>query len=121
MHTKPPIARLANGQRFSGGPVTAAVIWLQRDELLSPQSNAMKIEHSTLMNEFISFWIETSVDSNMRYETFLDFFRCEWYTVATSDDQKIVLRGKLNSALSEDDMIKEIKPIIEAAITSGTI
>lgn len=81
----------------------------------------MKIEHSPLKSEFISFWIETSVDGNMRYETFLDFYRCEWYTVATSDDQNIVLRGKLNSALSEDDMIEEIKPIIDGAITSGTI
>ncbi len=28
VHTEPPIARFANGGRFSGGPVTAAVIWL---------------------------------------------------------------------------------------------
>ena len=73
------------------------------------------------MNEFISFWIETCVDGTLRYETFLDFMRFEWYTVATSDDQNIILRGKLNSALSEDDMIEEIKPIIDSAIASGTI
>ena len=81
----------------------------------------MKIEHSPLMNEFISFWIETRVDGNIRYETMLDFMRAEWCTTTTFDDKNIVLRGNLNSALSEDDMIEEIKPIIESAIQSGQI
>lgn len=81
----------------------------------------MKIEHSTLMNQFLSFWIETRVDGNLRYETFLDFFRSEWYTVTTCDEQNIVLTGELNSALSEEDMFEEIKPIIDSAIESGAI
>ena len=79
----------------------------------------MKIEHSPVMNEFISFWIETRVDGNLRCETMLDFMRCEWYTTNTLDD--VVLKGDLDAALSEDGMVENIKPIIEAAITSGKI
>lgn len=108
-------------QTFQCGPSYPERYLAPRHETILLQRTAMKIEHSPLMNEFISFWIETCVDGALRYETFLDFMRSEWYTVATTDDQNIILRGKLNSALSEDDMIEEIKPIIDSAIASGTI
>lgn len=81
----------------------------------------MKIEHSPLMNEFISFWFETRVDDEVRCETMLDFMRCEWYTTAKFDGDKVVLKGELNSNLSEDDMVEEIKPLVESAIHSGQI
>lgn len=81
----------------------------------------MKIEHSPLMNEFISFWIETRIDGELRYETMLDFLRGEWCTTTTFDEKNIVLSGNLNSSLSEDDMVAEIKPIIESAILAGKI
>ena len=81
----------------------------------------MKIEHSPLMNEFISFWFETRVDDELRYETMLDFMRCKWFTTTKFDDDNFVLEGKLNSRLSEDDMIEEVKPLIESAIQSGQI
>ena len=81
----------------------------------------MKIQHSPLMNEFISFWFETLVDVQLRYETMLDFYRGEWNTITTIDDKAIVLNGTLNSSLSEDGMIEEIKPIIDAAIRAGKI
>ena len=81
----------------------------------------MKIEHSPLMNEFISFWIETHVDGNLTYETMLDFMRSEWYTTKLNEEKSIVLEGKLNSELSEDEMVQEIKPIIERSIKSGKI
>jgi hypothetical protein len=73
------------------------------------------------MNEFISFWIETRVDGELRYETMLDFMRAEWSTTTTFGEKNVVLRGHLNSALSEDEMIEEIKPIIASAIQSGNI
>ena len=81
----------------------------------------MKVEHSSLMNEFISFWIETYVDGNPTYETMLDFMKSEWYTIKLNEEKSIVLEGELNSKLSEDEMIEEIKPIIELSIKSGKI
>ena len=81
----------------------------------------MKIEHSPLMNEFISFWIETSVDGDVRYETMIDFMQLKWRTSTTPDSERIILSGNLSSALSEDDMIEDIKPIIEIAIQNGKI
>lgn len=80
----------------------------------------MTIEHSPLMNAFISIWFETSVDSMLRFETMLDFFRGEWHTSNVIDDN-IVLSGRLNSAVSEEEMVEEIKPLLEAAIRSGKI
>lgn len=73
------------------------------------------------MNEFISFWIETHVDGNLEYETTLDFMRSEWHTIKLNEEKSIVLEGKLNPELSENEMIQEIKPIIELSIESGKI
>lgn len=81
----------------------------------------MKIEHSPLMNEFISFWIETRVNGELRYETMLDFMRAEWHTNTIFGEKDIVLRGNLDAGLSENDMIEAIKPIVESAICAGRI
>jgi hypothetical protein len=45
----------------------------------------MRVEHTPLLNEFISFWFETHVDGDLRYETFVDFFQHEWYTCAAGE------------------------------------
>ena len=59
--------------------------------------NGMKIEHSPLKNEFISFWIETHVDGVLRYETIIDFMRCAWCTTHALHDQPILLQGDLDT------------------------
>jgi len=80
----------------------------------------MKIEHSPLLNDFLTFWFETRVDDIQRYETMLDFMRHQWYTTKRPDHD-IVLSGELSSEVSEDQMIEEIKPILESAIRDGSI
>ena len=81
----------------------------------------MKIEHSPLKNEFISFWIETHVDGVLRYETMIDFMRCAWCTTHALHDQPILLQGDLDTSLSEDEMVEAIKPVLESAIQSGEL
>jgi hypothetical protein len=80
----------------------------------------MTIDHSPLHNQFVSFWFETSVDGKVQFETMLNFLWCEWHTSRVMDDE-VVLTGQLNRLLAEDEMIEEIKPILETAIVSGTI
>jgi hypothetical protein len=81
----------------------------------------MQVEHTPLLNEFISFWFETHVDGSLRYETFIDFSRCEWYTCTAGEAGAIVLRGELDSSMSEDAVVADIKPKVEAAIRGGRI
>ena len=81
----------------------------------------MNIEHSPLLNEFISFWFETRVDGELKYETMLDFTHFEWRTSKAVDERHIVLRGKLDSTLTEDEMVEQIKPSINSAILAQTI
>lgn len=81
----------------------------------------MRVEHTPLLNEFISFWFETHVDGELRYETFLDFYRYEWHTCTAGDGGAIVLRGELDSSMSDDAMVVDIKPKVEAAIREGRI
>ena len=46
VHTEPPIARFANGERFSGGPVTAGVRWQKRASIVMWRiSSTVNIEH----------------------------------------------------------------------------
>ncbi|WP_146523616.1 hypothetical protein Pla52nx_000029 [Stieleria varia] len=47
MHTKPPIARFANGERFSGGSVTATVTRMTRDVGLAPHDTSEMNEFAT--------------------------------------------------------------------------
>lgn len=79
----------------------------------------MKIEHSELMNEFISFWFETKVENEIEFETHIDFMRLEWTTWKTNRVGEIhqsLVSGTLDSSLSEDEMVERIKPIVTAAI-----
>jgi hypothetical protein len=81
----------------------------------------LQIRHSPLRIEFISFWFETSVDGELRYETFVDYLRSEWYTCPAGMDGQILLRGRFPSSLPDDAVPDYIKPAIEAAITEGRI
>jgi hypothetical protein len=73
------------------------------------------------MNEFISFWFETFVDGELRYETFVDYLHQEWYTCQAGVDGKILLCGELETTIDDDAVIDAIKPEVEAAIASGLI
>ena len=42
VHTEPPIARFANGERFSGGPVTATVLRMKMNATFDRLLNAIK-------------------------------------------------------------------------------
>ena len=81
----------------------------------------MKIEHSSLKNEFISFWFETHVDGVLCYETIVDFMKHSWCTTRATDGQPILLRGELDSSLSDEQMVESIKPKLDAAVMSGQL
>ena len=81
----------------------------------------MRIQHSRLFNEFISFWFETRVDGELRYETFVDYFRSEWYTCPAGSDGPILLRAQFSTSLPDDAVPNSIKPTVEAAIEEGRI
>ena len=75
------------------------------------------------MNEFISFWFETTVDGVVRYETHLDFMREEWSTwdhESLGAERQSLVSGALDSRLSEDAMVEAIKPIVTKAIRQRT-
>jgi hypothetical protein len=73
------------------------------------------------MNEFISFWFETFVDDHLRFETFVDFLKSEWYTCPAGVDGQILLQGQFSPSLPDDAVADSIKPAIEVAITEGRI
>jgi hypothetical protein len=40
----------------------------------------MKIEHSPIYNDFLSFFFETTIDGEKRYSTVLDYLSLTWTT-----------------------------------------
>jgi hypothetical protein len=82
---------------------------------------SLNIRHSVLMNEFVSVWFETCVDGQLRYETFVDFLRTEWYTRPFGVEGKILLRGQLAASVRDAAVVDNIKPYVEAAIKRGRI
>ena len=72
----------------------------------------MKIEHSDLLNEFISFWFETKVDSKLCYETFLDYIEMTWETITIETPKKVILAGKINKAANESDEEQRIRDLV---------
>jgi hypothetical protein len=81
----------------------------------------MQIEHSQLLNEFISWWFETRIDGELRYETILNFFPAgDWYT-CPAGEETILLRGKLDLMRSDDEMVSDARLQVEAAIIAGRI
>jgi len=81
----------------------------------------MRIEHSGLCNEFISFWFETRIDDELRYETFIDYLRSEWYTCPARVDGQILLSGKLPASMSEAAQIESVKSDVSAGIMGGRL
>lgn len=81
----------------------------------------MEIEHSPLMNEFISFWFETKVNGQLKYETLLDFLGDEWQVTDSTYDSPILLRGPLDPRHTELQMYEDAKAKVEQAIVNGII
>ncbi len=79
----------------------------------------MQIDHTALDDKTTSF--KTSVDGQAKFETFLDFMNTEWYTCAVGDDSKILLEGRIDPSIPEDQMVEAIKPSIDEAIGAGKL
>ena len=56
----------------------------------------MKIEHSPVLNDFLTFYFETSVDGEKLYETVLDYTQMRWETRSISNSEEIMLSGAIN-------------------------
>jgi hypothetical protein len=81
----------------------------------------MQIEHSQLLNDFLSFWFETRIDGVLRFETILNCFPAEeWYTCPAGEGT-VLLRGDIDSALPDAEALRMIKLEVEQAITTGRI
>jgi hypothetical protein len=57
------------------------------------KSYDMRIEHSPLFNDFLSFYFETSVDGEKVYETILDYTQLKWWTQTIADSLKPYFLG----------------------------
>jgi len=55
-----------------------------------------------------------------QFDTFIDWLRCEWYTCSTVEGS-ILLRGKYDSALSDDATIEFVKMQVDEALAGGRI
>jgi hypothetical protein len=80
----------------------------------------MRVEHSALLNGFISFWFETKVDGILNYETVLDFSSRHWY-VRSPDQNAILLEGQWQEGLADDQVVTHVAPLVESAIKSGRL
>lgn len=80
----------------------------------------MRVEHSPLLSEFISFWIETRVDGEHRFDTFIDWLGREWYTCAAGEGP-ILIRGTYDPSLSDEAAVEFVKAQVERALAGGRI
>jgi|GEM_PF-3934699 len=82
----------------------------------------MKIHHSNLFNEFISFWFETRVDGVLKFETFIDYQEGTWHTVAAGNDEgPVILSGSFASNLLDQQTVQAVKEDLTLALNSGRI
>jgi hypothetical protein len=81
----------------------------------------LTVKHSTLKNERISYFFETFVNSELRYETFVDFHRNEWYTYPAGPDSTVLLHGQFAACTSDGSVLERIKLDVMCAIESGRI
>ena len=81
----------------------------------------MTVKHSILKNESVSFFFETFVNSELRYETFVDFDRNEWCTYPAGVDSTVLLRGQCALPAAGNAILDGIKLNLKAAIESGHI
>lgn len=78
------------------------VNYLKSNQDTFPESKDIKIEHSKLLNDFLSFYIETKVDGIVTYETVIDYgdFKYEIVNLETQETIKVsFIPGKNDSAL----------------------
>ena len=80
----------------------------------------VRIEHSKMLNEFISFWFETRVDGVLKYETFLDLLSCEWRTYRPNENA-LLLSGTWKKDTPDDQIVASISPSVESAIRAAKI
>lgn len=73
----------------------------------------MKIEHSELFNEFISFWFETKVDDQLCYETYISYLDQTWETMELASAQ-VIFHGKLEPYSNERVAEEELRNIVTA-------
>ena len=83
----------------------------------------MTITHSSLFNDFLSFWFDTFVDGEHRFETVIDFHKREWYFCQVGVQPCLFhgrLEGPSETIEEEKASVENVKPIIEAAIRERT-
>jgi len=79
----------------------------------------MKIEHSELFNEFISFWFETKVDGQLCYETYINYLDQTWETVELAG-ARVTFHGKLEPYSNERAAEEELRNIVTAHLLTKT-
>ena len=77
----------------------------------------MIVEHSPLLNEFVSFWIETRVDGVHRYDTFISFLSHEWH-LCQSGGGTTLAQGTFAPNLSEDEIITFVTAQVDDALAT---
>jgi len=78
----------------------------------------MKIEHSDLLHEFISFWFETRIDGKLTYETFLDYNGMVWETRKAEKPHASVLNGIIEKSSNEKAEEQRIRDYITQQLQS---
>jgi hypothetical protein len=73
-----------------------------------------------MLNEFISFWFETRVEGELKYETILDVLKCEWCTCKPNENS-ILLRGTWKPGIPDNKIVDFVSPFVESAIRDGLI
>lgn len=73
-----------------------------------------------MLSEFISFWIETRVNGEHRFDTFIDWPGREWYT-CPAVEAPILIRGKYGPSLSDDEVVEFVKTQVNEALAAGRI
>jgi hypothetical protein len=79
----------------------------------------MTIEHSALMNDFLCFWFQTSVDGKPRFDTILHYDSKShgvWYTTPAEQNDTILLQGTFDYSQSDDVVLECIQQEVAAAI-----
>ncbi|VAW71642.1 hypothetical protein MNBD_GAMMA10-540 [hydrothermal vent metagenome] len=76
----------------------------------------MKIEHSDLLHEFITFWFETRIDSKLTYETFLNYSEMTWETREINKPYTSVLAGIIEKTGNEKTEEQKIRDFITGHI-----
>ena len=73
-----------------------------------------------MLNEFISFWIETRVDGVHCFNTFIDFPSRAWY-LCPGVEGPTLIRGSYDPALSDEAIEEFVKRQVDEALAAGHI